>query len=96
MIFKRNVTMCASTQREKTVFTSNGHIVDIKLSALSETSGNFILRYEGNVYTIYVFIIMLLFPLQKCMPSIHCNQRYLVVLLNKFIFGNQTYCFVLQ
>ena len=48
VVFKSDVTMCASEQREKTVITSNGHIVDIRLSASPETTGTFLLRYEGE------------------------------------------------
>ena len=55
VVFKSSVTICASSERKKTVFTSNGHVVDITLPALSDPSRNFLLKYEGNVTIAVLF-----------------------------------------
>ena len=47
-VFKNNVTICQSEMREKHIFSSNGHIVDIKLlPSLDPEVDHFLLRYEG-------------------------------------------------
>ena len=48
MVFTNNVAVCHAETREKHVFTSNGHIVNIQITAAQTvTQNNFLLKYEG-------------------------------------------------
>ena len=48
-VFKNNITICEAGAREKHVFTSNGHIVDIQIVTPSTiTEKRFFLKYEGK------------------------------------------------
>ena len=49
------MTICAEGEREKRVFSSNGHVVDIQMIKSknddNDDKGNFLLRYEGEKST---------------------------------------------
>ena len=52
--FNNNVTFCEANVRNKHIFKSNGHIVDVQMRETEQEHAKFLLKYEGKTTIMFL------------------------------------------